>query len=213
MSLPPPALLLWKVSKLQNTNACEPKYLPRFLDVFCAPGFLPTSFTSTSKKGCDPCMWKLSFSNSEQKEQKEQKSCPMESFLPLGGTCEIREWHPYARLPVQNHKLDCEWASENFLKVWFRGSMCSPFRVGIKIWSSTHSCFCPSTLLLFSKSHTTLQSWTSTVHEFANKIGGRSGRTTRISRWWWWWWSSSSLTHTLIKPTHSIFMHVSSISP
>ena len=27
MFLPPPALLLWKVSKLQNTNACEPKRL------------------------------------------------------------------------------------------------------------------------------------------------------------------------------------------
>ena len=38
------------ISKLQDTNACEPKHLPRFLDDFCAPAFLPTSIALSSKR-------------------------------------------------------------------------------------------------------------------------------------------------------------------
>ena len=62
--LSPLFLAFQHVSKLQNTNACEPKYLPRFLDVLCAPAFLPTSQTLPSKLRSETGMWESSFSNS-----------------------------------------------------------------------------------------------------------------------------------------------------
>jgi len=142
----------------------------------------------------------------------------MESFLPLGGTCETREEHPYATSSSKAQAGLC--MSQQRISKSLRSRISCALLLGfeINIRLPAHSCFCPSAVLLLSKSHTALQNWTSTVHEFANKIGGMSDGTTRISL-------SLSLsmmmiiiiiitdTCILLGPTHdnSMYIHCSSI--
>ena len=129
MSLPPLFLALKHILKLQHTNACEPKYLPRFLDVFYAPVFLLTSFTLSSKLRDKGCMWESSFLESEQNWR--MVSPWSLSFL----------WSKHARFvkSILMHDLQLKITSwtlyepaRNFQKSGFEDLMCSAFRLWAK---------------------------------------------------------------------------------